>query len=46
MYAATGDYDAKTPFLTYLKRFCLGVVMLKVGYEFGSWDSKDVLLEK
>ena len=45
MYAPTGDYDAKTPFLTYFKRFCFGVVMLKAGYEFGTWDSKDEKLE-
>lgn len=46
MYAPDGEWDAKTPFFTYVKRMMLGVVLMRAGYEFGKWDATDEPLAK
>ena len=46
LYAPDGEWDARTPFLTHVKRLVLGVAFLYGGYRFGEWDATDELLDK
>ena len=44
-YAKDGDWS-RTSTSTYFARLFFGLVLLKAGYEFGTWDAKDELMEK
>jgi hypothetical protein len=44
-YAKDGDWS-RTSTSTYFARLFFGLVLLKAGYAFGTWDAKDELMEK
>jgi hypothetical protein len=43
-YAKDGDWS-RTSFSTYMARVVFGLILLKAGYAFGTWDAKDVKME-
>ncbi len=44
-YAKDGDWS-RTSTSTYFARLFFGLILLKAGYAFGTWDAKDELMEK